>query len=135
MLIVLLYPTVTCVSASLRFVIFSSKSTMFYVTPESTINVSLSWFLFEVFAINSLSKITYSVTLSQILLDLFLLVAILFFVVVRFSIIAFLLIILVLVVPLFFFISYLVSVFVEMSGFYTVIKFWYVCTFYIQEVL
>ena len=108
---------------------------MFYVTPESTINVSLSWFLFEVFAINSLSKITYSVTLSQILLDLFLLVAILFFVVVRFSIIAFLLIILVLVVPLFFFISYLVSVFVEMSGFYTVIKFWYVCTFYIQEVL
>ena len=54
----LLSPTATRVSASLIFFIFSSKFNMCDVAPEYTRNVSMSWFLFDVFAIKSFSYIT-----------------------------------------------------------------------------
>ena len=60
--IVLLSPTVTLVSAFLRFVMFSSEFTICDVAPESAINVSLSCPWFDFFVINSSSYITSSVT-------------------------------------------------------------------------
>ena len=66
---------------------------------------------------------------------LFLLVAILFFVLVQFLIISFLIIFFVLVLTWYVFLSYIFTVFLEISWFVEVLTFWYVHTFYMPEVL
>ena len=65
----------------------------------------------------------------------FLYVAILFFVIVHFSIIAFLLLIFFLVALLFFFLDYLAIVFLDMNIFPVVVTLWYVHTFYVPALL
>ena len=52
---VTLSPTVTYVSESYRFVMFSTMFTMYDVAPESTIESLPSYVWFDVFALNSLS--------------------------------------------------------------------------------
>ena len=64
---------------------------------------------------------------------LFLLVAILFFLIVQISIIAFILVIFVLVVLWFFFPDSLPTVFIYMSSFVAVMKFCYVCNLFMPE--
>ena len=51
--IVIIYPTATRVSLSLRSVIFSFKFNICDVVPESAINVLLSCSWFDIFVINS----------------------------------------------------------------------------------
>ena len=67
----ILSPKVSCLSDSLRFVIFSSKCTMFDVLPESAINVSLSWSLFDAVMINSSTYITSYMSLFADVLRFF----------------------------------------------------------------
>ena len=105
------------------------------MAPESAINVSMSKFCFGFFLINTLSQITSYVTFLQIIFHLFYscrnpslwdwsfwnnfipscyLSSCCY---------------------LIFFFDSLATLFTDMSSFVTVIKFWHVCTFYIQEVL
>ena len=60
---VLLSPMVTHVSASLSFFMFSSEFNICDMASESVIHASLSYSWFDIFAINSSSHITFSVTL------------------------------------------------------------------------
>ena len=53
---------------------------------------------------------------------------IILFVIFDFWIIAFIIVIFVLVVPLFFSLDYLLTVFIDLSGFVVVMKYWFVCT-------
>ena len=71
----------------------------------------------------------------RLFFGLFLPVEIYFFVIGHVSIITFLLIIFVLVVPWFFIVDNIVSVFLGVSGFVTVVTFWCVCTFSVPAVL
>ena len=116
---------------------FSYVGIIWYVAPESLINVSLSYFWLEYYVIKSSSQIISSVTLSTDSVGLFLLVTIFFFVVVHFAIISFLVVIsFVLVGPWFFLLDSLVTVFLGMSDLVAVVEFWCIfSTFSMPEVL